>query len=181
MAGQRKNMPVLAGSETSTVTDILAPYCVGIGCDIGYGGKKIVPEAWAFDLPHPYTKVGEDRQQLRGDCRHLSFLCDEALDYLYSSHVLEDFTYEQLRSVILPEWRRVLKHNGLLVVNCPDQQRFLAHCQRTGQPMNLAHKEPDFSLLTFKHEVLDQIGPWINEFVKPEHGAYSWLAVWRKA
>ena len=172
---------VLAGSETSTARDILAPYCEGLGLDLGAGGAKIVPHAWAFDLHRPYTKVGEDRQQLRGDCRSLSFICDEALDYVYSSHLLEDFTYEQLRSIILPEWRRVLRSSGLLILNCPDQQRFVAHCRATGQGMNLAHKEDDFSLLTFKHEVLDLTGPWINEFVQPNHGAYSWLGVWRKA
>ena len=87
-------------SETSKSKDILAPYCTGIGMDVGYGGEKVVPTAWAFDLPNPYTCVGEERQQLRGDCRKFPFLCDYALDYIYSSHVLEDFTYGELEDII---------------------------------------------------------------------------------
>ena len=68
--------------------------------DVGFGGEKIVDTAWGFDMPQPYTQVGSHRQQLRGDCRQFPFLCDDALDYIYSSHVLEDFTYFELVSMI---------------------------------------------------------------------------------
>lgn len=165
------------GSETSAVADVLAPYCTGIGVDMGYGGMKIVPTAWAFDMPTPYVKLPHDRQQLRGTCENLSFICDGALDYIYSSHLLEDFTYQHLATVIIPEWRRVLKQGGLLIINCPDQQRFVSHCQKTGQPMNAAHKESDFSLKTFQQNVLNQTGPWFTDLEEPSHGAYSWLLV----
>jgi ubiquinone/menaquinone biosynthesis C-methylase UbiE len=167
-------------SETAASREILAPYCVGLGLDLGFGGDAVVPTALTFDMPRPYTNVGGDRQILRGDCRNLSFLCDESLDYLYSSHLLEDWTYHDLATIILPEWRRVLKTGGLLITNCPDQQRFLAHCERTGQGLNLAHKEPDFSLHTFKHNALYLVGPWETVFEQAEHGAYSWLLTVRK-
>jgi predicted SAM-dependent methyltransferase len=166
-------------SETDTSRDLLAPYCVGIGMDVGYGGNKVVPEAWAFDLPQPYTSVGDDRQQLRGDCRSFPFLCDNALDYIYSSHVLEDFTYSDLVSIV-GEWRRVLKPGGVMVTNCPDQQRFLAHCSATGQGINEAHKEPDFSLQNFKSRVLAFTGEWEVTFEQDFFGNYSWLLVVRK-
>lgn len=157
------------------------PYCLQpFGMDVGYGGDRIVPHAWAFDLPQPYTHVGDDRQQLRGDCRHFPFLCDGALDWLYSAHLLEDFSYSDLVHIIT-EWRRVLKPGGLLVTNCPDQQRFLAHCAKTGQPGNLAHCESDFSLDNFKNRVLALTGPWEHVYEMPESGAYSWYLVVRKA
>src|SRR5690348_13347447 len=132
-------------SETDTCREIIAPYCTGIGMDVGYGGSKIVPSAWAFDMPRPYTNVGHDRQQLKGDCRDFSFLCAGALDYIFSSHLLEDFSYFELNQII-PEWRRVLRDGGLFITNCPDQQRFVRHCALTGQGLNMAHKEADFSL-----------------------------------
>lgn len=166
-------------SETSKSRSLLAPYCNGIGMDVGFGGEKIVPNAWAFDMPNPYTKVGGDSQQLRGDCRQFHFLCDNALDYIYSSHVLEDFTYIELVSII-NEWRRVLKPGGILITNCPNQQRFLSHCAATGQGTNDAHKELDFSLQTFKSKVLERTGNWEVIMEEEKFQEYSWLQVIKK-
>jgi predicted SAM-dependent methyltransferase len=166
-------------SETAASREKLAPYCVGFGIDVGFGGSKVVPTAWAMDLPQPQTAVGSDRQQLQGTARDLSFVCDGALDYIYSSHVLEDFTYGDLAD-ILTEWRRVLRPGGLFIVNCPDQQRFLAHCAKTGQPTNGNHKEQDFSLETFS-AVFHAVGEWRSVMITPEFGPYSWLGVWAKA
>jgi ubiquinone/menaquinone biosynthesis C-methylase UbiE len=80
---------------------------------------------------------------------------------------------------LLAEWRRVLKPNGLLITNCPDQQKFLAHCKATGQPLNLAHKEQDFSLKTFV-KVANLVGKWEEVFVKPDAGPYSFYVVLKK-
>ncbi len=166
-------------SETSLSREVLAPYCDGIGIDAGYGGDKVVPHAWAFDMPQAYTNVGTDRQQLRGDCRHFPFLCDGALDWIHSAHLLEDFTYAELIP-ILSEWRRVIRMGGVIITNCPNQQRFLTHCAKTGQGLNLAHKEATFSLQTFKSNVLDKTGPWETVFEQDNFGPYSWLLVVRK-
>jgi hypothetical protein len=168
-------------SETAASRDILAPYCSERwGCDLGFGGDPVVEHAITFDMPRPYTSVGGSRQILKGDCRDLSCFQSGSMDWLYSSHLLEDFSYTELREVILPEWRRVLRPGGLLVTNCPDQQRFLSHCARTGQPGNNAHLEQDFSLETFERYVLCHTGPWQTILREPEHGAYSWLLVVRK-
>lgn len=162
-------------SETATCRDIFAPYLKDkkFGIDAGFGGSKICDHAWTHDMQTPYTNVGGDRQILRGDARSFPYVCDEALDFIYSSHLLEDFSYDELRG-ILSEWRRCLRTDGLLLINCPDQQKFLAHCEKTGQPVNLAHKEPDFSLETFK-KVLFSVGNWGIEFEEPNHGSYSFL------
>ena len=132
-------------SETRAARASLVQYCVGRGLDIGYGGDCISENAWSFDMPVPYTSVGNDRQMLRGDCRKLYFVCDGALDFIYSSHLIEDFFYGD-QIAIIAEWRRCLALGGVLILNAPDQRRFLAHCARTGQSTNENHKEPQYSL-----------------------------------
>ena len=172
---------VSATSEASTAREILAPFCVGPrGLDIGGGGDLIVSHATLVDQKNPYTKVGNCRQILQGDCRSLHFICNDSQDWIHSAHLLEDFSYETLAAVIIPEWRRVLKQGGLLITNCPDQQKFLAHCAATGQGINCAHLEADFSLHTFKTRVLAHTGEWETVLEVPEHGAYSWLLVCKK-
>ena len=167
-------------SESATSKDIFAPFIKGMryGIDAGFGGSSFSANAWTQDQHQPYTQVGQDRQILRGDARSFPYICDEALDFIHSSHLLEDFSYNELHD-ILSEWRRCLRTDGLLLINCPDQQKFLAHCSETGQPINLAHKEPDFSLESFKR-VLFSIGNWAIDFEEPNHGPYSFLIVARR-
>lgn len=167
-------------SETTHGRPFLAKYCRGLGLDIGFGGDPITPTALTMDQWQPYTQVGGQKQVLRGTATDLSMFCDESLDFIYSSHLLEDFAYEVLVN-ILREWRRVLKVGGLLVTNCPDQRRFLAHCATTGQGINLAHYEPDFSIQTFRDRVLAKTGPWEEVFVEPDAKPYSWYLVVRKS
>lgn len=167
-------------SEADVARSILGPFCQGIGMDVGFGGSATTPECITFDQVKPYTCVGSNRQIIRGDCRRFPFLCDGGLDFLISHHLLEDFSYPDLVKII-SEWRRCLKMGGLLITNCPDQQRFLSHCARTSQPTNLAHVEQDFSLDNFKNKVLSQTGPWEPVFEQPEAGPYSWYSVVRKS
>lgn len=169
------------GSETSAAREDLGPFCIGLGMDIGFGGDAIVPTALTMDMIQPYCPaLSGDPQIIRGDCRNLSFLCDGVLDYIYSSHLLEDFSYGELVPLIA-EWRRVLKPGGKLVANCPDQQRFLSYIAKNNQGNNLAHKEQDFSLETFKDRVLSQTGPWEHIYEMPDDGRYSWYLVMAKA
>jgi predicted SAM-dependent methyltransferase len=165
-------------SETSASRHLLAPYCNLPVLDIGYGGDPILPEAVTFDLVKPYTKVGGAVQMLRGDCRSMPYICDGSFMTVFSSHLVEDFAYGDLLYV-LAEWRRILKSNGNLIINAPDQQKFLAHCQATGQGINLAHVEPDFCMTKFV-DVLLETGDWGAKFLCPSFGAYSWLGVWEK-
>jgi len=193
-------------SETAACRAVLAPWCVGLGLDIGYGGDAVVPGVGTFDRKGgSYGAVGNDPQMYQGDCRDLSTFCDGSRDFIYSSHLVEDFHYHEIIPLIR-EWRRVLgacsnaeaarfrelrEHipipdaikesglRGLLITNCPDQQKFLAHCAATGQGLNMNHKESDFSLKTFR-QVLALTGEWEELFVEPEAGAYSWYLVVRK-
>lgn len=128
---------------------------MGAGLDIGYGGDPIVPHAICLDLPRPYTCVGLAEQHLFGDCGELRWFADGALDWVFSSHLLEDFTYED-QVPIVREWARVLRKFGLLILYLPIEPVYAAHCARTGQPHNPGHKNADFCYETFKARVLDQ-------------------------
>lgn len=141
-------------SETSKCRARLAQYCTGYGLDLGFGGDPITPSAIRVDLAAPYTSVGEFPVQLGGDASNLYWFNDKALDFIYSSHLLEDFI--DTKSV-LAEWLRVLKPGGVLVIFCPDEQIFRKHCQETGQAYNPNHKLGHFSLDHVK-SVLKEIG-----------------------
>ena len=167
-------------SETSAARSVLAPYCTGLGLDLGFGGSAISPTAITFDMPHMYCPSLEGhRQHLRGDATNMPFICDEAFDYIYSSHLIEDFYYDELIGII-SEWRRILAPGGVLVLNAPDQKKFLAHCDATGQSRNDNHKEMNFSLPNFMSHVLAHTGHWNIIFHDPQFGPYSWLLVARK-
>ena len=128
-------------SETADVRTLLSPWCQGYGIDVGPGGDKILPQAISVDLVEPYAFWGSDPVQLGGDARNLYWFNDSVLDYVYSSHLLEDF--EDTVGVI-NELTRVLKLNGNLVLYLPDEQLFRKYCLAHDQPGNLSHKHAHF-------------------------------------
>lgn len=130
-------------SETSKCRPRLVKYCVGSGIDIGPGGDPITPAAVRVDLAAPYSSVGNFPVQLAGNAADLFWFADAVLDYVYSSHVLEDFEDTER---VLSEWLRVLKPGGRLILYCPDENVYRKHCESTGQPYNSHHKHKDFSL-----------------------------------
>jgi len=165
----RKGSP----SETSRCRRRLTPFCKGYGVDLGFGGDAIAAHAIRVDMPVPYTHLGEQPVQLGGDAVNLYWFRDEVLDFVYSSHLLEDF--EDTKAV-LREWLRVLKPGGRLILFCPDEQAYQAHCDRTGQPHNEGHKHADFSL-AFVKAILASIGNIEIIHECPLIDIYSWELV----
>ena len=160
-------------SETSKCRARLRPFCVGCGLDIGPGGDPICDSAIRIDLAEPYSHVGKYSVQLTGDASQLSWFRDGVLDYVYSSHVLEDFADTEK---VLCEWLRVLKPGGRLVLFCPDEQAFRNHCRETGQPYNPAHKHADFSIERVRN-FLARIGSASIVHEVPLIDKYSWELV----
>ncbi len=163
-------------SETSKCRARLAPYCSGYGVDLGFGGDPIVDHAIRVDFPRPYSSVGRASVQLGGDASRLPWFADNVLDFVYSSHLLEDF--EDTEGA-LREWLRVLKPRGRLVLFCPDERVYRAHCDRTGQPYNEHHRHADFSLEKVKR-ILERIGGTRVLHENPLVDAYSWEVVVEK-
>ncbi len=137
------NMP----SETSKYRHLTAPYChldngvPGVGVDIASQGDSVVPWAIGFDLPVAEFNVYCDNHpprgpiQLRGHADQLPFET-ESLDFVYSSHLLEDYLDWD---PVLAEWSRVLRPNGYLIVLVPDKELWAAAIAR-GQTPNCSHK-----------------------------------------
>lgn len=127
-------------SETSKYRHLTLHYCRGLGIDIGAGDDPITPEAIRIELPEEehekYTgsKLPSGTHLTVQDHR-LPFL-DGCLDYVYSSHLLEDFADW---NPVLLEWWRVLKPGGRLVIILPDLELW-ALAVANGQPPNDRHQ-----------------------------------------
>jgi len=132
-------------SEASKCRERLKKFCIGNGLDIGYGGDPIIPTAITLDLEKPYTKVGDHPQNLIGDGRNLYWFKDNCLDYIFSSHLLEDFSIDEMKSTLW-EWIRVIKPGGFLVLYLPDEQAYRKYCKENKKPRNSNHKIDKFSL-----------------------------------
>lgn len=124
-------------------------YLKGDGLDIGFGGYAVIPTAITIDLPHPYQKTDSHVQNLHGDATNLYWFKDSVLDYIFSSHCLEDFIDTR---AVLAEWLRVIKPNGIIALLLPDQVRFEKEALLVfGRKVNLAHKHPDFSIIKVRN------------------------------
>lgn len=134
----------------------LSKFCGGMGLDVGYGGVSITPNTINVDLPQKRQHGGNDPQHLYGSGDDLYWFRDCVLDYVYSSHLLENFEIKRME-VFIAEWLRVLKPGGYLVLYLPDQQRYEEHCATAGAPSNPAHKYKELSYDWFMENVMNQI------------------------
>jgi SAM-dependent methyltransferase len=113
------------------------------GVEVGTGGAPLIDNLVSVDLPIPYTKCGMAPIQIKGDGKMLSWFSDGSLDYLYSSHLFEDFGPDE-NSTVLDEWLRVLRPGGVLALLLPEQTRYLRACARKGEAPNEHHVIPTF-------------------------------------
>ena len=163
-------------SETSRCRASLARFCEGDGIDVGFGGDPIVPHAICMDLPQPYARYEEHPQHLRGSAENLHWFRDGSLDWVYSSHVLEDFRDTR---AVLDEWLRVLKPGGRLVLYLPDEPTYREHCRRQGKPPNAHHIHADFGSAFVKRALADRKDVEVVHERFPV-GIYSFELVFRK-
>ena len=126
-------------SETVKHRALFLPYCVGNGLDIGYGGDPIIDTAITLDQEHRYSFEGKKPQNLTADATSLYMFADNALDYVYSSHCIEDF---RETADVLREWLRVVKVGGYLCLLFPDEAVYRAKSKTT----NIAHVHGTFGM-----------------------------------
>lgn len=127
-------------SETAKFRHLTAPFCTGIGVDIGAGGDAVVPSAICVDLAKSNCPaMGSSPVHIPMDCRKLSAIfMDESLDYIYTSHLLEDFTWDEAQR-LLGLWVDLLKPGGYLVILVPEGSLW-RRAVENGHPPNFNHR-----------------------------------------
>lgn len=141
-----------ATSESAKYRHIVAPYCAGVGVDIGTQGAPIVPWCISFDLPcdafvkYCGTNPPKGPIHLRGYAQSLPFE-PKSLDWACSIHAIEDFELAEWPAII-GEMIRCVKQGGYVIVIVPDKMLWQQHLA-LGGIANANHKhehEPgDFS------------------------------------
>lgn len=114
-------------SETSKVRHLVLKYCVGKGCDIGFGGDKVVKKnCVGIDYAKPYAYTGKDKVDIPCNVGSEPIpVPDHTFDYVYSSHLIEDFADT---AAIVLEFCRILKSGGNLILVFPDQTAYEKYC-----------------------------------------------------
>ena len=142
-------------SETAKVRNWVLPYCIGKGCDVGFGGDKVKKtDCDGIDFPQPYAFAGKDAVDIPCDVINGDIpVADNTYDYVYTSHLIEDFadTSDALKKFI-----RILKNEGNLILVFPDQPAYEKYCKAIKQPMNPYHVHADMGYAYMKKR-LDEI------------------------
>lgn len=126
--------------ETTQLRPYLAKYCKGRGADLGCGCAKIIDSAIGVEFDfygQPEQANLYDGENYFGHDLNLGLpmFADGELDYIYSSHVLEDFADPEVK---LTEWTRVIKPGGKLILVLPHGDYY----PKAGTPeANAAHKQ----------------------------------------
>lgn len=139
-------------SETSKYRHITTPFCVGNGIDIASGGDAVVPWAISIELEDEKYNYYNSNQKPRGPLHYrdnnaifdLPFKSN-TLDFVYSSHLIEDFSQE-VWPKMLGEWVRCLKPGGNLIILVPEVKRWNYAVNVLGQCPNCSHHAPEPSV-----------------------------------
>lgn len=125
--------------ETYCRRSLTHPFCKGNGIDVGSQGSPVNPDSIQIEYDRNRFDVDVPIQWEGDGTKNLPFK-DGVLDYVYISHLLED--YEDWVS-ILNEWNRVLKVGGHIVIMIPDKNIFREKV-KNGQPDNPNHKHEGY-------------------------------------
>lgn len=134
-----------AGSESAKYRHLTVPYLTGFGVDVASQGDAVTPTCASFDLPIDEFLVYSNGDPPKG---HIHFhghadklpFEDKSLDWLYSSHLLEDF-YDWLP--VLSEWDRVVRVGGRIIILLPDKVLWNKALE-LGQLPNCSHRHESY-------------------------------------
>lgn len=141
-----------APSESARYRHLTASYLAGCGVDIGSQGAPVVPWAISFDLPPEQFARYCNGQPAKGPIHLTGYawdlpFADGSLDFIYSSHLIEDFNQSDQRD-LFRHWMSKIKHGGTIVTLAPEKLLWSKYLASGGVP-NPNHKhEPYLGELT---------------------------------
>lgn len=125
--------------------EAILKFTIGKGVDIGCGTNRLSPDILAIDQQADKKYASADIvhnchdleikqvMELRG---HVYTFQDNELDFIFSSHCLEDF--ENIPDVFMAWWKKI-KPNGLMILLLPDMEGW--RYPKVGAPTgNPSHK-----------------------------------------
>jgi predicted SAM-dependent methyltransferase len=155
------------GNESAKCKYDVIPYMRGRGVDLGCGPWKIFPHCIGVDqIP------GAD---VCSSVTRLDQFADASMDFVYSSHTLEDIDDTE---ATLREWWRLLKVGGYLILYLPHKEFY----PNIGQPgANPAHRH-DFMPDDIVEIMLHVTGDFDLKLKQDRNQGfeYSFLEVWQK-
>ena len=101
------------GYENRKCRHRIVAYLKGRGLDLGCGDEKICGEAIGIDIAGHAADIKLDLSEMEA----LRLFGNDQFDYVFSSHLLEDFRFPE---AALQEWWRVLKYGGHMILYGPD-------------------------------------------------------------
>ena len=174
----------MPAAESFYVREIAKKYLVGKGLDVGCGAEKVLPDAIGIDLEVQYGIPGHPKTA--ADEIGMWFECARkyppaSLDYIFSSHLLEDFSDLDFSWHFLT-MLTCIKRGGHLMLYLPVEDEFKAHCAETGQVYNNHHEQNWHGVTDFLNTLKRMHFAPMVELVESGHGPgpYSFYVVLRK-
>jgi len=125
------------GHEAEKIKYLTVPYTHGTGLDVGCGPSRIWPQSIGID-----RWVSDQGASVVCDVADLSLFADKSMDYVFSSHVLEDFA-EGDSVKILTEWWRPIKSGGHLILYLPHEKLYPKVGTNGANPAHLQDLSPE--------------------------------------
>jgi ADP-heptose:LPS heptosyltransferase len=159
------------GSEVSKCRHRIVSYLKGRGLDLGCGDDKITQTAIGIDGK---STKGSNLIMDLSENDPLRIFSDNYFDYIFSSHLLEDFI---VTDAVLDSWWRKIKPGGYLILYVPDADYY----PRVGTPgANTQHRKDLYWQDAWK--ILKSFGnaKKITASRHNDSNEYSWLLVVQK-
>lgn len=163
-----KRNRAFAQGEVAKIRWEVIQYTQGTGLDLGCGDWKL----WSSSIG---VGRGGSAVNLAGDVSKRLIIDSDSMDYVFSSHTLEDI---EDTDKALAEWWRVLKVGGHLVVYLPHKAFYPNRGQRGANPAHKHDFEPEDIVKAMQRAAPD----WamVENQERSEGDEYSFLQVYQK-
>lgn len=99
---------------------LMEPFCRGLGLDYGPGTNRLSPTVLCTDW-YPHKGVDLVWNVVHNGGQHPLPFTDNTFDFIFASHVIEDFAPEEIQFVF-DEMMRMIKVGGYFIVLIPDME-----------------------------------------------------------